>query len=290
MDGLSAFLGAYLYQIEAIINKNPALLQSVSFQSEEANTDSDLKLFFKEFILAHNRLEDPYILNVSFKDSDGVEEVCRKEELSKYWIKELYLPAELTPEHKAQIKAQKKGVYVNPDLYLLISNGEADEYVSVELKSTKNNKIPGSSVQQVSPYEWVIFVQHRNNETKVATGQYVNSITTRLPFPDRSPRPEIGFDILNCWNFDNREAKGGTLILNCDKSEHDLKLTILSDWHNFLVAEWLNTVKSPTVKRNEKWFNHTIRLYSLELLEMYDELSLCEKEQLLKLLRKNTKI
>mgnify|MGYP003330257066 CR=1 FL=1 len=33
-------------------------------------------------------------------------------------------------------------------------------YEKIELKSTKDNAIPGSSVQQINPDEWVIFVKH----------------------------------------------------------------------------------------------------------------------------------
>jgi len=78
--------------------------------------------------------------------------------LKTFEIKKVYLPNELGKELKKQISASKSSVYTSPDLYLEIHDGQDVYYQSLELKSTKNNKIPGSSVQQVSPFEWVISI------------------------------------------------------------------------------------------------------------------------------------
>ena len=140
-------------------------------------------------------------------------------------------------------------------------------------------------MQQVSPYEWVIFVQHKENTTKVVTGMYINSITERLPFPDRSPRPEIGFNILSRWNSNNRIVKDNTLQCSYTNDTAS-KEQLLNNWHKHLSCEWLNIIKKETRTENEKWFNHTIRLYSLELLEYYDSISVNQKVELKKSLQK----
>jgi hypothetical protein len=142
-----------------------------------------------------------------------------------------------------------------------------DNYVSIELKTTKNSKIPGSSIQQVSPFEWVIFVKHTDRgEIDVACGFYINSITEQLPFPDRSPRPCIGFDTLKKWNSVNRKLVNDTLEYSIDEEEIQNKAKILDNWEQVLCDEWLSTIEKDS-KDSEKWFNNTIRMFSLKLLK-----------------------
>ncbi|MFI3332151.1 MAG: hypothetical protein SNI51_08945 [Rikenellaceae bacterium] len=287
---MQAFIQVYLYQIESLINSDPKLLDGVSFQSEEANTDSELKEFFKTFILANNSLTEEYLFNVEIIGVDKVAVLYAKEDLCKYKIERVYLPSELTNEHKVIIKSEKRGVYTNPDIFILVSDGSEHKYVSSELKSTKSDKIPGSSVQQVSPYEWVIFVQHMKEVFRVTTGQYLNSITSVLPFPDRSPRPQIGFNILDGWNSRNRVVDKEKLTIDYSKDDNTSKLSILENWHGFLVNEWLTTVCDKDVSDNEKWFNHTIRLYSLALVEHYNSLSDEARVEFVKRLIEKTKL
>lgn len=286
MNNLNGFLHLYFYQLEDMLNKHNSELDKVKFQSEEANTDEYLKLFFKTFILANKSLHSDYHYDVKIKNTK-TEEFYKIDDLLKIGIEDVILPSELTEEHKNDIKAQKSAVFTKPDIYLKIISGTKTVYLSVELKSTKNNEIPGSSVQQVSPYEWVIFVQHKNGVNKSVTGVYVNSITGDLPFPDRSPRPKIGFNTLNQWNIDNRIIENG--VISYTYSDNSKKEQILIDWNETLVDEWLNTVKSSTKRNNEKWFNNTIRLFSIELLEYYDSLGCCEKRDFLNTLKKLSK-
>lgn len=48
-------------------------------------------------------------------------------------------------------------MYVNPDLYIKISGSKEDRFHSIEIKSTKQDTIPGSSVQQIVSDEWGAF-------------------------------------------------------------------------------------------------------------------------------------
>lgn len=279
MNKLSAFLHLYLYQIETTINLNPSELSSVEFHSEEANTDESLKIFFKSFISIHREITPEYSYNVEISNNDS-SNIFSIDDLKEFYITDVLLPFELSIEHKNIIQQQKQAIYTKPDLFLSITNRKTSQiyHISIELKSTKNNKIPGSSIQQISPYEWVIFVRHNNNSISVTTGVYINSITDRLAFPDRSPRPEIGFNTLSSWNRNYRVIHNNTLQYNYRDSNITAKLAILDDWHSFLVKEWINTVKQTESNREEKWFNHTLRLYSIELLTYYDSLPKAEQE------------
>ena len=285
MKGLNGFMHLYFFQIESILNKQNNDLAKIKFQSEEANTDEYLKQFFKSFLLKHNHIQDTYYLDVKIENGQEIE-IYNKSDLKQIYVKDVLLPIELTSKHRNIIQEQKKSVYTNPDLYIKLTNGIKDKYISVELKSTKNDKIPGSSIQQISPHEWVIFVQHKNDIIKVATGMYINSITEKLTFPDRSPRPEIGFNTLYKWNLNNRIISNSTL--QCLYTNNKIKEQILENWNLHLVEEWLSTVKKSTKTQSEKWFNHTIRLYSLSLIEYYDSIDNEQKEVLKHTLQKLT--
>ncbi len=266
MEKLDHFLCTYFYQIETKLNEDCKELSTIKFQSEEANTDEYLKQFFKGYLSKHNKLAlTPSIDKVSIKRGEEVFS-CAMNELKDFCIKSVWLPKDLTSEMKADIARSKRSVYTNPDLYLEISMPTKTEYVSVELKSTKKDSIPGSSVQQVSPYEWVIFVKHTAKTVNTACGFYVNAITEKLPFPDRSPRPKVGHKTLKGWNKKNRKVAGGTLVYTIDPEIEAAKNAILEDWEKYLCDEWLQTIARKK-KGREKWFNNTIRIFSYELLK-----------------------
>lgn len=270
MATVNDFLYVYFYQLERDLNANCDGLDSLKFQSEEANTDEEVKSFFKRYISNHNkiRIKDINRLIVT-QDSDRTE--VNVEDLSEFYISNVVLPNELTSDMKSKIAATKKSVYTNPDLYLQVTDSIGRiEYISIELKSTKNNAIPGSSVQQVSPSEWVIFVKHTDiGDVEVSCGFYINTITEKLPFPDRSPRPIIGFNTLKKWNETNRKVYNNILQYTIDTQAEQNKTKILENWEQVLCDEWLHTIETDANDR-EKWFNNTIRMYTLQLLKMVE--------------------
>ena len=253
MATLNDFLFVYFYQLENELNTDCKDLATLKFQSEEANTDEEVKLFFKTYISSNQIIKKGIIKKLIVEGNEKQQEV-NIEDLLKYKIDNVLLPNELTNTMKAEIAASKRSVYTNPDLYIQVIEGsEKVYYVSIELKTTKNNQIPGSSVQQVSPFEWVIFVKHTDSgDVDVTCGFYINSITERLPFPDRSPRPIIGFDTLKKWNKANRKVNNGVLKYTINEVEEQNKAKILDNWEQVLCDEW---------------FNNTIRMYTLQLLK-----------------------
>lgn len=190
------------------------------------------------------------------------------------------MPEHLNAEQKKGITASKKSVYTNPDLYLEITDGINIYFESVELKSTKDNNIPGSSVQQVSPFEWVIFVKRDNEKVLVTTGFYINSITEKLPFPDRSPRPQIGFKTLLDWNKKYRKVENEVLTIENITEINNDKIKLLIDWQDYLASEWLEIIKSEQGRNSEKWFNNAIRKFALKFLEYSETLTESQKENL----------
>jgi hypothetical protein len=196
------------------------------------------------------------------------------------------LSQNIDEKQKKEITATKKSVYTNPDLYLKITDGTNIYFESVELKSTKDNNIPGSSVQQVSPFEWVIFVKRDNDKVIVTTGFYINSITEKLPFPDRSPRPQIGFKTLVDWNKKYRKVENEVLTINNITEINNDKIKLLTDWQDYLASEWLEIIKSEQVTNKEKWFNNAIRKFALKFIKFSETLTESEKENLKKNLKK----
>jgi len=292
INDLYAFLTLLFYNLEEELNNNSEELNKVKFQSEEANTDEFLKKYLKEFILKKfttaSNLEKVLII------SSGQQYDFDTEPLQAFSVEKVLLPEELSDKQKKIISKQKESVYTNPDLYLEISNNDRLYYESIELKSTKRNKIPGSSIQQISPYEWVIFVKRdsKKGTIDIVTGHYINSITEKIPFPDRSPRPQVGFHTLKKWNISNRQLVEKQLIVKCDFESNVEKEKLLQDWQDYLTDEWLDVIKATTAKKNEKWFNSALRKFAIKFLGYIDDLSEEEvrelKSKLNALLDKNT--
>ena len=276
---LNSFLIVYFYKIENELNTTKNGLETIKFQSEEANTDEHLKKYFQEFLLKHNDLSNVKLKKLAVK-IDAEEHTIDIENLQSYKIKNVLLPEQLSTEQKKSITESKKSVYTSPDLYLEITDGTNIYFESVELKSTKDNNIPGSSVQQVSPFEWVIFVKRDNDKVLVTTGFYINSITEKLPFPDRSPRPQIGFKTLLDWNKKYRKVENEVLTIENITEINNDKIKLLTDWQDFLATEWLEIIKSEESRNSEKWFNNAIRKFALKFLDYTNSLSESEKEKL----------
>lgn len=272
---LNSFLLVYFYMIEQKINTTEDALGSISFQSEEANTDKGLKEFFKKYMLANNHIKDIDLTTLNLT-IDSEQQTVNIEDIKAFEITKIYLPSELTNALKAKIKDSKDAVYTKPDLYLEISNGEQVYYQSLELKSTKKDEISGSSINQVDTTEWVIFVKRGEKDFKIATGYYLHILTGKLPFPDRAPRPIVGYNVLIDWNKENRtvDDKKLTIVLPAI----DKKIEHLVDWQDCLATEWLNTIQSDKVSKSEKWFNNAIRKFAVKFLEYTEGLSTEEKE------------
>jgi hypothetical protein len=130
------------------------------------------------------------------------------------------------------------------------------------------------------PYEWVIFIKRDNQKTVVTTGFYINCITEKLPFPDRSPRPQIGFKTLMDWNKKYRTIENEIMTIATITEMNEDKIRLLSDWQDFLAADWLAIVLAQESKNNEKWLNNTIRKFALKFLEHNEKLTEIEKETL----------
>lgn len=273
------YMAAYMYELEDKLNNNSEKLNSVHFQFDEANTDKELKRFLKNFILEEKR---------TIETIDCVDEKKVKHSIIKnsFYIDDVLTPDDYSNEVKEEIKKAKANcVYVNPDLIFNISIGGEKLTEYIELKSTKLDRIPGSSIQQISPNEWVIFVKHSDSGIEVITGQYKNTISGTMQFPDRSPRPQVSYVQLKDWIQKYRTVTTNTLFLGEDLLA-DEKLKLLGDWQQYLSDRWINILKLKK-KDKEPWFNNNLRKFSKELLEYYDALSDDEKEKFKELIANN---
>ena len=156
----------FMYKLELILLNEKNEIKNISFQLDEANTDKPLKEFIKNIILSKCNNINDMNLKISFSNqtnSNNIEYLSNN--YLNYKINKVYLPDDLTPEIKQYISSNKNCVYTEPDLCLEIVDNLSNEifYETIELKSTKTDAIPGSSVQQINPKEWTIFIKHTNN-------------------------------------------------------------------------------------------------------------------------------
>lgn len=120
----------------------------------------------------------------------------------------------------------------------------------------------------------------------MTTGFYINSITEKLPFPDRSPRPQIGFKTLVDWNKKYRKVQDSILEISTITEITNAKIELLDDWQDFLANEWLEIILKTERKKTEKWFNNAIRKFALKSLEHYDKIGEDERIKMMDNLRK----
>lgn len=279
------FMHIFMYVLEKTLDTHEAELRKITFQSDEANTDRPLKEFVKEIILKELRQIPEEYLEYHLCLSDrthGSEERIPFSDFENVQVSKVYLPDEIDEAvRKIVTGTRHDAVWTNPDLLLEIYfNGER-VYQTIELKSTKNDAIPGSSVQQVNPHEWVIFVRHKENSVRVATGQYIHTVDSKIQFPDRSPRPQVSFLELKKWNNRNRKNENRVLSYIKDDSD-DRKYNLLSDWQGVLSNRWVEMIFDDRIERvREPWFNNNMRKFVLDFLERYECLNE-EEKQLLK--------
>ncbi len=98
---------------------------------------------------------------------------------------------------------------------------------------------------------------------QICTNEYYNIWRA---FPDRSPRPIIGFKTLSNWNKKNRRINHKHLIVDDEKDKDALKLKLLNDWQDFLAEEWMSIILSGNKTKSEKWFNKALRKFAIKLL------------------------
>lgn len=267
----------YMYKLEEDLMNHKDELIKVSFQSDEANTDRPLKEYLKQHIEKSfsSIPEDTDITSLCFEGDTFTD----LQAIKQIRVNRVLLPEDISDELKETIKASKSSVYTNPDLYLELKLDNELSYESIELKSTKNDSIPGSSIQQIVPEEWVIFIKHTGKNISITTGQYIHAINSKMQFPDRSPRPQVSFKAMSGWNKDNRIVKSNALCYEKDDDDNN-KRALISDWQDVLSKRWIDVLFNATsTKANEPWFNNNMRKFILSFLAKYENLTDAEKKE-----------
>lgn len=279
-DSLVFYMNAFMYELEILLNKNLEYFDDVRFQFDEANTDQHIKIKIKEFILNNFKT-----INTVTEIKSAISDVFISKE--DYKITNIKVPVELTDEDKNYIKETRNAVYTNPDLLFFITDGSIEYRIPIEVKSTKTDKIPGSSIQQIDINDWVIFLKHDDKHIlEFVTGKYIDSISGTMQFPDRSPRPQVSYNILKNWNNEYRHYENGILSFKTDESKND-KIQLIDDWQLLLSKRWIDVLKQNKKIYGEPWFNNNIRKFSILLLDYYNSLSDIEKKRFYDLINNN---
>lgn len=278
---IEVYMAAYLYELEHMLNINGDFFKDVKFQLDEANTDKDLKNAIKKFITNNCNA----IMSIDVVKIDGIEYHLN---LNDFAVCDVFVPDDYNDEINDFVKKVKKGaIFVKPDMVLKCRFKGQFVFQTIEFKSTKNNKIPGSSVQQILPNEWVIFIKHNSKDgLSFITGKYKDSISKNMQFPDRSPRPQVSYDELYKWIKQYRDFNNRVLVIKNDAGENE-KIEILTDWQEVLSKRWLNVIKSDSKGKKEPWFNNNLRKFMLVFLKYYDDLNKDEQIELKKKISKN---
>ncbi len=273
------FMYFFMYKLETLLLDKKDRFKEISFQSDEANTDRPLKEFIKDIILSECKDIANIHLILSFENESNSSKISiSSEKCYNYSINKVYLPDELTEKIKNYLSTNKNCVYREPDICLEIIDNTSKNifYETIELKSTKTDSIPGSSVQQIKPHEWTIFIKHtNNNKIDISTGQYIYSLNSKMQFPDRSPRPQVSFSEIKNWNQQHRIIKNNEIYYLKD-SEEVLKYELVSDWQQYLINRWIKLLFNEENPSNA-WFNNCLRKFIVQFLDKYDTLSEEEK-------------
>lgn len=279
MNNYEFYITAFMLELEHCLNNNKEQFSKIIYRYDEANTDKQAKQLIKNLILSNLRtISDINVVTIGNKN-------CFIDK-KLFAIESVMTPNEYTQTERQYIRDTKTAVYSNPDLILHIDYNGKKIIEPLELKSTEKNDIPGSSIQQITPNEWVIFIKHNYKDTKIIVGKYKNTISGIMRFPDRSPRPQVSFCELEKWNEKHRKVVGRNVILSCDNNDIDKEL-LLRDWQDFLANRWVDVLKLNRKNNGEAWFNNTIRKFAVNLLKYYDTLTDEEKENLKRFIEGN---
>lgn len=279
---LDSFLFLFFNNLQQLLNSEDSKRQLYKLQLhvDEANTDRPLKCYLKDFILnnsekIHKNIKDYTLIFDSDKKEQHIEDI-------NFEVFDIRLSDDLSEEEISNFKSEGQ-VYTRPDLIIELKDTITYKItpLPVELKTTKKDVIPGSSVQQINGNEWVIFIKIPNKQEEVETiiGKYVWAINQKIQFPDRSPRPSISFNSIKSWTNTYIKEQENKLIVESPADLLEQKKIIIEDWHKILVNRWLDEIKKEKPSRG--WFNEVIRRYTQDLLNYYNNLPKNEQIKLI---------
>lgn len=280
---IDLFLHLFFHKLEMILNKpvNLTELRNLKLHRDEANTDDQLKKFIKDSI---HKNKDSIIGSMANNQIIYDDELTLFTDDLNFNVDQVYLPQELTAEMINAVKVEGR-TFTNPDLLIKVSDTNNEyKYIPLELKSTKTNSIPGSSVQQIDGDEWVIFVKITTTKTEVIIGKYLWAINQKMQFPDRSPRPNVSFDTMSDWKKSNETYGNDTLTIILPEQDISERNEVINNWQQVLVERWIEEVKRKKISVG--WFNSVIRSYTYQFLQLYNDMSKEEQDELMNILNK----
>lgn len=242
---------------KSLIN-NIEAFKEVKLTEDELNIDKYLKKLIQKTIK-----KDLSVINLSLKQYNI--------EIKKILTKSQYFNS---------IVKNKKNISKYCDLVLIyVQNGIKKEY-ELEIKKTNKNKIPGSSIQQISPEKTVIFFKYFKDTVEIEIGYYFQLVEDHIPFPDRSPRPLISF---NALKESNQKLDNG--LITTDELIESSQSIFEDNWIDNMSSSWIDNFKN-RIKKNS-WFHIAMKKFTLKMLNYYNTLNEKEKEEYLEYLKKD---
>ena len=250
------FMEKYMLGLVEYLKENHSEeIYALQYSSQEQNLDGPLKETLKGIILGEYRSYP----NASYH----IQNVYIKDDLdSNKALKEVVKEA----IHN-RTNANTGNRFVNPDLTLeIVSNDDGTVYYdTIELKSTCDDTIKGSSLTQVYPDEWTIFIYHTKDgkDGDMACGRYRDAvIDIQINFAIRTV---VSFKELKT-NMYNQHTK-----LSDEESEE-----LIAAWYT---KSSLKTFNNLTADKGIGLYGRTNRELILAVLDMYCEMSDEEKIQ-----------
>lgn len=331
MNNLEDFLIIYMYFLEEKLNlQKQDKLRNIKFKSGKQNLDSPLIQRIMEIIEKDNFYSLDTLIEKPINKIKNLQVGNKTKTISlvdfKGWNVQILLGDKKNYSNKqdkgkkwdGHFKSANADFFVPPDLGFIITDAQGNTYYKrVEIKMTKaegKGKIPGSSIQQLSENEWLIFFKYSleskskdasskseiGNIIDVTIGYYTDAINWKqdretnkiiVPFPDRSPRPIVSFSRLKKWNEQNRIAIGDTIHYKKNQNKtFQNDENIIKDWKWNLIDRWIEIVLNPektNYTSKDKWFDVVLKEFIISFLQKYNNLTNDEKEEVERRLKEN---
>lgn len=205
---------------ELLLSKYSEELANLQYQNGRANLDLPLQKFIKNVIIQNK-----------YYKVDGYDD---------WKVINIYTENEYTDNIKNQVEN-----YNNPDMIFEVHLGGDKKYEKLELKTSKDICIKGSSLSNIDNYEQTIFIYRGKDGIDIATGEYYKAITDMVPrITDRQPRLYLSFSKLKkAMNEDIEIPVNNNYIYDAiaDKTINELIKTPVGeyDWYSKYNAQLL---------------------------------------------------
>lgn len=215
------YLHCYMYKFKNHINSFDDYKKEIAelkFKIGESNLDLDLRNYLAQEIKKfHTTFKENKTMKVWY---NGTEHTLTEEEIGKISVEKVIAPTETTDlvkyeKGKCQLLKPNARRYVNVDILMILKRDKFNAYVPIEVKSvtsrykekSKKYTITGSSLNQIIPNGWLIFVKHPQDsknfgEVEVAISKY--GLAMKEVKPVVKFNPTVSFELAEqAWKIED---------------------------------------------------------------------------------------